>query len=81
MTPFREMNKTVIGAIGLTLILMVLVGAFKTDSLPFIGGGSVYSADFSEAAGPTTTAPFLRPPAGATPMTRTSAACVASSAL
>lgn len=51
MTPFREKNKTVIGAVGVTLILAVVVGAFKTDSLPIIGGGTVYSADFSEAAG------------------------------
>lgn len=51
MTPFRERNKTVIGAVGLGLILLLLVGAFKTDSLPFIGGGKVYAADFTEAAG------------------------------
>ena len=51
MTPFREQNKTVIGAVGLGLILLLLVGAFKTDSLPLIGGGSVYKADFTEAAG------------------------------
>jgi phospholipid/cholesterol/gamma-HCH transport system substrate-binding protein len=51
MTPFREQNKTVIGAIGLTIILAILYGSFKTDSLPIIGGGSVYAADFTEAAG------------------------------
>ena len=51
MTPFRERNKTVIGAIGLGLILLFVFAAFKSDSLPFIGGGTVYSADFSEAAG------------------------------
>ena len=51
MSPFREQNKTVIGAVGLGLILVFLVGAFKTDSLPLIGGGKVYAADFSEAAG------------------------------
>jgi phospholipid/cholesterol/gamma-HCH transport system substrate-binding protein len=51
VTPFRERNKTVIGAVGITLILLLVVGAFKTDALPFIGGGKVYSADFSEAAG------------------------------
>lgn len=51
MSPFREQNKTVIGTIGLVLIAVVLVGSFKTDSLPIIGGGSVYQADFSEAAG------------------------------
>jgi phospholipid/cholesterol/gamma-HCH transport system substrate-binding protein len=51
VTPFRERNKTVIGAVGLTLIFLLLIGAFKTDSLPLIGGGKVYAADFSEAAG------------------------------
>jgi phospholipid/cholesterol/gamma-HCH transport system substrate-binding protein len=51
MTPFRERNKVVIGATGLVLILLLVVGAFKTDALPFIGGGEVYAADFSEAAG------------------------------
>jgi len=51
MTPFREQNKTVIGAIGAGLILLLLVTAFKLDSLPIIGGGKIYAADFSEAAG------------------------------
>lgn len=51
MTPFRERNKTVIGTIGIALILLLVFAAFKTDSLPFIGGGTVYAADFSEAAG------------------------------
>jgi phospholipid/cholesterol/gamma-HCH transport system substrate-binding protein len=51
VAPFRERNKTVIGAIGLTLIFALVIAAFKTDSLPFIGGGTVYAADFTEAAG------------------------------
>ena len=51
MTPFREQNKTVIGAVGLTLILLLLAAAFNADSLPIIGGGTVYKAEFSEAAG------------------------------
>jgi phospholipid/cholesterol/gamma-HCH transport system substrate-binding protein len=51
MTPFRERNKTVIGLVGIASILGMLVLSFKTDSLPIIGGGNVYSADFSEAAG------------------------------
>lgn len=51
MTPFRERNKTVIGTVGIGLILLILLGSFNTDSLPIIGGGKVYSADFSEAAG------------------------------
>src|SRR3954449_5052916 len=51
MTPFREQNKTVIGAVGLLLILLLLALAFSADKLPIIGGGSVYKAAFSEAAG------------------------------
>jgi phospholipid/cholesterol/gamma-HCH transport system substrate-binding protein len=51
MTPFREQNQTAIGAIGLALILLLLVAAFNTDRLPVIGGGKVYAAAFSEAAG------------------------------
>ncbi|HUR50636.1 MAG TPA: MCE family protein [Mycobacteriales bacterium] len=51
MTPFRERNKTVIGLVGVVVILAMLVLSFKTDSLPIIGGGKVYSADFAEAAG------------------------------
>lgn len=51
MTPFRERNKTVIGAVGIVSILLLLAAAFTTDRLPVIGGGTVYAADFSEAAG------------------------------
>jgi phospholipid/cholesterol/gamma-HCH transport system substrate-binding protein len=51
MTPFRERNKTAIGAIGLGLIVLLLAAAFNADKLPLIGGGSVYKAEFSEAAG------------------------------
>ncbi|MCA1711779.1 MAG: MCE family protein [Actinobacteria bacterium] len=51
MIPFREQNKTVIGAVGLTLILLLLAASFNADKLPIIGGGKVYQAAFSEAAG------------------------------
>jgi phospholipid/cholesterol/gamma-HCH transport system substrate-binding protein len=51
MTPFRERNKTAVGAVGLGLILLLLAAAFNADKLPIIGGGSVYQAEFSEAAG------------------------------
>ncbi|MDX6218818.1 MAG: phospholipid/cholesterol/gamma-HCH transport system substrate-binding protein [Frankiales bacterium] len=51
MTPFRERNKTVIGAAGILALLILLIAAFKTDSLPIIGGGSTYNAEFSEGAG------------------------------
>lgn len=49
--PFRERNPVVIGVISLLLLGLLIVGAFKADSLPLIGGGTVYSAEFSEAAG------------------------------
>lgn len=51
MTPFRERNKTVIGAVGIAVLLLLLGAAFTTDRLPLVGGGKVYKADFSEAAG------------------------------
>jgi phospholipid/cholesterol/gamma-HCH transport system substrate-binding protein len=51
MLPFREQNKTVIGAVGITLILLLVAMAFSADKLPIIGGGKVYKAAFSEAAG------------------------------
>ena len=51
MLPFREQNKTVIGAVGITVILLLVAMAFSADKLPVIGGGKVYQAAFSEAAG------------------------------
>jgi len=51
MTPFRERNQTVIGAIGIVVILAMMVGAFKADQLPIIGAGDIYYADFSEVGG------------------------------
>ncbi|WP_294014466.1 MCE family protein [Streptomyces sp.] len=51
MTPFRERNKTVIGAVGILVLVILLAGAFKTDSLPIIGGGKTYKAEFTEGAG------------------------------
>ena len=48
MTPFRERNQTVIGAVGIAAILTVLVASFNLDR---IVGGEEYKAEFSEAAG------------------------------
>lgn len=48
MIPFRERNKTVIGALGVVTIVAVLAGAFNLDK---ILGGEEYKAEFSEAAG------------------------------
>ncbi|MDQ0763264.1 virulence factor Mce-like protein [Streptomyces canus] len=51
LTPFRERNPVVIGAVGLTVLGLLAVAAFNADSLPLIGDGETYSAAFSEAGG------------------------------
>jgi phospholipid/cholesterol/gamma-HCH transport system substrate-binding protein len=48
MIPFRERNKTVIGAVGIATIVALLAGSFSIDK---ILGGTEYKAEFSEAAG------------------------------
>ncbi|HVA61169.1 MAG TPA: MCE family protein [Mycobacteriales bacterium] len=50
MTPFRERNPVPIALIGLTAILIVLFAAFNAQSLPLIGGGTTYYADFTDAS-------------------------------
>jgi virulence factor Mce-like protein len=49
--PFRDRNPVTIGAISLTVIAALVFLAFNAQSLPLIGGGTVYRAQFSEAAG------------------------------
>ena len=51
MKPFREMNKTAIGAVGITAIVGALVFSFSLERLPLVGGGDEFKAEFSEAAG------------------------------
>lgn len=48
MKPFRERNPVIIGMVGFGLIGTFMVGAFKADELPLIGGGDTYYANFSE---------------------------------
>jgi phospholipid/cholesterol/gamma-HCH transport system substrate-binding protein len=50
-TPFRSRNPVTIGAISLAVIATLVFLAFNAQSLPLIGGGTVYKAQFSEAAG------------------------------
>jgi len=47
---FSSRNPTPIGAIGLVLLIVILVAAFNASKLPLIGGGTEYSAYFTEAA-------------------------------
>ncbi len=48
---FASRNPTTIGAIGLVVIAVLLWAAFNAAELPLIGGGTQYSAIFSEASG------------------------------
>jgi phospholipid/cholesterol/gamma-HCH transport system substrate-binding protein len=48
---FHERNPLVIGAVGLTLVALLLLVAFNADRLPVIGGGTTYAAAFTEAGG------------------------------
>jgi phospholipid/cholesterol/gamma-HCH transport system substrate-binding protein len=51
MKPFRERNPVVIGAVSITVLLLMLVAAFRAQDLPLIGGGDTYYAAFTEAGG------------------------------
>ncbi|MCP2165867.1 MCE family protein [Goodfellowiella coeruleoviolacea] len=39
------------GVVGLTVLGLLVLAAVNTDDLPIIGGGTTYTAEFSEAAG------------------------------
>jgi phospholipid/cholesterol/gamma-HCH transport system substrate-binding protein len=47
---FSSRNPLPIGAIGLVFLLLLLVAAFNVESLPLIGGGTKYTALFSQSA-------------------------------
>jgi len=47
---FSSRNPLPIGAIGLVFIAVLLIAAFNASSLPLIGGGTQYTAYFTEAA-------------------------------
>jgi phospholipid/cholesterol/gamma-HCH transport system substrate-binding protein len=47
---FSSRNPTPIGAIGLVFLLVLLLAAFNASKLPLIGGGTEYSAYFTESA-------------------------------
>lgn len=54
MKPFRERNPLPIGAVGLAVVGAVMVGALYPEAVPFVGGGTTYTAQFREAGGLTT---------------------------
>ncbi|GLZ05752.1 ABC transporter substrate-binding protein [Actinomadura sp. NBRC 104412] len=49
--PVRERNPIAVAVVGLAIILALSLVAYRADDLPVIGGGTTYTADFSEAAG------------------------------
>jgi len=51
MTPFRERNPVVVGAVSLAVIALLILAAFRAQDLPLIGGGDTYYAAFSESGG------------------------------
>ena len=51
MKPFRERNPVVVGAVSLVVLAALLLGAFRAQDLPLIGGGTTYYAAFSESGG------------------------------
>lgn len=46
-----ERNPVAVGLVGLLVLAVLGVAAYRADSLPFVGRGTTYSADFTEVAG------------------------------
>jgi phospholipid/cholesterol/gamma-HCH transport system substrate-binding protein len=51
MKGFSERNPIVIAVIGLVTIAAVATATFYADDLPIIGGGTTYTANFTDASG------------------------------
>ncbi|MEU0368757.1 MCE family protein [Streptomyces sp. NPDC006283] len=49
--PVRERNPVAVGIVGLLILALLGITAYKADALPFVGKGTTYTADFTEAAG------------------------------
>ena len=50
--PVRERNPVAVGVVGLLVLALIGLAAYRADSLPFIGGGTTYSADFTPVKAP-----------------------------
>ena len=51
MKPIRERSPVAVAVVGLAVLLGLGSAAYAADDLPVIGGGTTYSADFTESAG------------------------------
>ncbi|MFE6224108.1 MULTISPECIES: MCE family protein [unclassified Streptomyces] len=49
--PVKERNPIGVAVVGLLLLGLLATLAYHAERLPLVGGGTTYSADFSEAAG------------------------------
>lgn len=51
MKSFQQRNPVPIAVVGIILMILGTVAALNSDDLPIIGGGTTYTANFSESAG------------------------------
>ncbi|MFJ9624195.1 MCE family protein [Streptomyces sp. NPDC101181] len=51
LTPVRERDPVAVGIVGLLVLALLALAAWRSDALPFVGHGTGYSADFTESAG------------------------------
>jgi phospholipid/cholesterol/gamma-HCH transport system substrate-binding protein len=51
MKRLKDRNQATVGFVALVLIVLAVLAAFNADDLPIIGGGTTYTAEFSESAG------------------------------
>jgi phospholipid/cholesterol/gamma-HCH transport system substrate-binding protein len=51
MKAIRERNPVVVGVLGIVVLAVIGLLTYYSDDLPIIGGGTTYTADFTEAAG------------------------------
>ncbi|GAA3554670.1 MCE family protein [Amycolatopsis ultiminotia] len=51
MKSFQKRNPIPIALIGIAVLALGIIAALNSEDLPVIGGGTTYSAEFSEAAG------------------------------
>ena len=51
MKPLKDRNQASVGAVTLVVIALAVLASFYSDQLPIIGGGTTYTAYFTESAG------------------------------
>ena len=51
MKPLKERNQAAVGGVTLVLIVLAVLTAYFSDSLPIFGNGTTYTAYFAESAG------------------------------